>query len=170
MRRLETPEAITPQHPDRLAVGYVRLDEHPLAAWETAHREHQQDQVRHAKHWGWPAANILVLEDLGRCGCAASERTAYRQLLDMIHAGHVALVVVSDFDRLATCWDDVVEFLTLCRTTDTLVAVDGHLVDCADPLAILGLRLCCAHARNRRQEEALLAELEEAYTAIRAAR
>jgi hypothetical protein len=77
---------------------------------------------------------------------------------------------VSDFDRLATAWDDVIEFLVLCRTHNTLLAVDGALADCADPDANLGLRLRCAHTQYTRKEQALLTELEEMYIAVTADR
>lgn len=170
MRRHQTPDAINPRHRNRMAVGYVRLDEHPTTPRESAYRDQQRDQLHHAEFWGWPITNVLAIEDLGRCGCSHADRGGYRDLLQMIRAGHVGLVLVSDFDRLATAWDDVVELLALCATTDTLLAVDGVLADCADPTANVALRLRSVHTQYTRQEEALLTEVEEMYAAVRADR
>ena len=65
MRRHETPEAITPQHRNRLAVGYVRLDEYPATSGDSTYLDHQRDQLRHAERWGWPVPNLLRIEELG---------------------------------------------------------------------------------------------------------
>ncbi len=170
MRRHESPEEITTQHRNRLAVGYVRLDEHPATPQRSAYLDRQRDQLHHAARWGWPTANLRRVEELGRCGCSTADRTGLLNLFQEIRAGHVGLVLVSDFDRFATCWDDVIEVLALCRETDTLLAVDGVLADCADPAANVGLRLRCAHTQYQLKEQALLAEVEEMGAAVRPTR
>lgn len=170
MKRPKTLAAITPQHWKRLAVTYVRTQEHPMTPREYDQLDQQRDQGRYAQHWGWSADAHHVIEDLGRCGCPKEDRRGFRDLVQMIRAGHVGLVLVSDFDRLAVDWDDVIAFLALCRAADTLLAVDGALADCADPTANVCLRLRGAHTQYKQKERALLAECESLCVAVRSAR
>ena len=60
-------------------------------------------------------------------------RVALRRMCQMIWAGEVGLVLVSDMSRVARSVRDLVVFVELCRKSDTLVAVDGTLMDLATP-------------------------------------
>ena len=74
----------------------------------------------------------------------------------MIAAGQVGLLVVSDFDRLGPSSKDLVIVLHLCQKADTLVAVDGCIVDWHEPVYLRhSTRRQCGHhaGRTKRQRE-----------------
>ncbi len=53
----------------------------------------------------------------------------FQRLCQMIEANQVGVVLVSDLSRLSRSAADGAAFTRLCQTRDTLVAVDGRLVD-----------------------------------------
>ncbi len=124
----EQPEQIMPRHFERLAVDYVRLACYPAGDGEKR-IEAQLGQVKHARQWGWSEQRILVIDDIGQSGTMTAALPGFRQLCQLIEAGHVGLVLVSDLARLSRSMGDLLAFLRLCHKKDTLVAVDGVLLD-----------------------------------------
>ncbi len=155
------PEEVTPDHQRRPACVYVRLEQYPTTPRDQAERERQWGQCRHAGRWGWYPEQVLGLEDLGKCGCLSEAREGFGRLLQMVRDKQLGLVLVSDFDRLATTWDDVLEILALCRDTGTLLAVDGVVALYGDSILNLLIRLRSARAAYKRLEAELRTHEEE---------
>jgi len=125
---------ITYQHRNRLAIAYVRTACAPETPDDLAGIERQRAQVGHARAWGWPETAIQVIEDRGRSGQTAEHREGYLRLCGQIAAGTVGLVLVTDVARLTRSPEVFAQFLALCRRGNTLLAVDGRLVDPASLL------------------------------------
>ena len=122
------PKQIAPHHLERQAVVYVRLARYPDADGEKRIAA-QRAQVKHARQWEWPEEQIVVLEeDMGKSG-ANPDRSGYRRMCQMIEAGDVGIVLVSDLARLSRSLAQLVDFLRLCERKDVLVAVDGILMN-----------------------------------------
>jgi len=139
---MNRPAAITPLHTEKTAVVYVRLGTRPTCEAEEAAIEAQRAQAKFARRWGWPAESILLIEDdIGQSSTITPRRTGFRQLCQMIEAGLVGLVLVSDFSRLSRSWADLSDFLVVCQATNTLVAVDGWLAHGSDAAGNFVLRL-----------------------------
>ncbi len=121
------PNQVKPHHLRRFAAIYIRVAalsgmDHSLT--------HQRAQAQIARQWGWPEGFILVIdEDIGQSGTATTARSGFRRLCQMIEAGNVGIVIVSDMARLSRSLAQLVDFLRLCERKDVLVAVDGILGD-----------------------------------------
>jgi len=119
---------IAPHHRDRLAVVYFRWTTPPQVPQSTNLCNLYQEQV--ARAWGWPEQGIRVIEDdAGSSGSTAKGRPGFQRLCRLIKAGQVGLVLVSHIVRLSRLSKELLAFLRLCQRTDTLLAVDGILVD-----------------------------------------
>ena len=87
---------------DRLAGVYVRQS---TLQPGNRHRESTQLQygvVDRALQWGWPRAQILVIDDdLGKSGTTAAGRPGFQRLVAEVSLGHVGLVLGVEMSRLA---------------------------------------------------------------------
>lgn len=128
------PSEITPHHLSRMAVVYIRLTLRPERSAEWGAIDAQRAQVKHARSWGWPKGLIVVIdEDIGHPGPATTARSGFRRLCQMIEAGDVGIVLVSDEARLSRSPEQLRDFLSLCARKDVLVAVDGTIRPLAEP-------------------------------------
>lgn len=117
------PNAITVHHLQRRAVVYIRS-----SVYSSGSVDQQVTQRDFALRWGWPIDTVEIInDDLGASGLDA-HRPGCQRLIQMIGAEQVGLVLVTDLTRLSRSSADFERFLDLCRSTDTLLAVNGTVV------------------------------------------
>ena len=120
---------IEPHHLRRLAVVYVRLATVDHGFLSRASRLLQRAQREHALRWGWPRSAIRIVEDLGRGGEAFENRAGMQRILEWIAWSHVGLLLASDMSRLTRSRADFETLVKLCQDAETLLAVNGMLVE-----------------------------------------
>lgn len=117
------PAKIQVNHLERWAIVYVRQS-HPQQV--ERHRESAQVQANlqlRARHWGWPAERIRVLDgDQGRSGTSTVDRDDFAYLLSEIALGHVGLVLGFQINRLAREDEACCRLIKTCGAFDTLLA------------------------------------------------
>jgi DNA invertase Pin-like site-specific DNA recombinase/predicted DNA-binding transcriptional regulator AlpA len=114
-------------HLSRAAYVYLRQSS---AAQVEHNRESTQRQyalVTNASSLGWPAQQIVVIdEDLGLSGAGVVERSGFARLTSEVALGHVGIVLGLEVSRLARNNADWYRLLDLCGLTDTLIGdADG---------------------------------------------
>ena len=127
---LAGPGKIQPHHRDRLAVVYIRQSS-PQQVLE--HRESTALQYalqRRAVEWGWPAEQVLVIDqDQGRSGTTIEGREGFKHLLAEVSLDHVGLVLGIEMSRLARSCKDWHQLLEICALFGTLLADQEGLYD-----------------------------------------
>jgi DNA invertase Pin-like site-specific DNA recombinase/sugar-specific transcriptional regulator TrmB len=118
---------ISTSHLSRAAYVYLRQSS---AAQVQHNRESTQRQyalVTKASMLGWPAQQIVVIdEDLGLSGAGIVERSGFARLTAEVALGHVGIVLGLEVSRLARNNADWYRLLDLCGLTDTLIGdADG---------------------------------------------
>ena len=85
-------------------------------------RERQYELAERAVALGWPAGEVVVVdEDQGRSG-EADGRNGFQGLVAEVGLGRVGIVVGIEVSRLARGNADWYQLLDLCALTDTLIA------------------------------------------------
>ena len=90
--------------------------------------------VDKATEYGWPAAQIVVIdEDQGRSATSATGRSGFQQLVSALSLGQVGLILaleISRFARSQSDWYRVLEWAAICHTLiadeDGLYAPQDH--------------------------------------------
>lgn len=132
--RAQREEQIQRHHRKRLAVVYVRSATLRQTAPGQAGLDYRRAQRVYAYRWGWPPEAVQVIDDdIGRPGTASESRSGFQRLCRLIARGRVGLVLVSDLSRLSRSVMDLCRFRELCRRKDTLVAVDGRVINFHHP-------------------------------------
>ncbi len=127
------PAQIRPEHLQRLAIVYIRQSSLRQVQENTGSTAHQREQKEYAVRWGWPPTAIEVIEDdLGMSGTSGEERKGWQALLKRVAQQQVGLILVSDSSRLTRSSADFETLLGLCQATETLLAVEGVIVDPSD--------------------------------------
>ena len=86
-------------------------------------RERQYELAEPAVALGWPAGEVVVVdEDQGRSGKSADGRNGFQGLVVEVGLGRVGIVVGIEVSRLARGNADWYRLLDLCALTDTLIA------------------------------------------------
>jgi DNA invertase Pin-like site-specific DNA recombinase len=86
-------------------------------------RERQYELAERAVALGWPAGEVVVVdEDQGRSGKSADGRNGFQGLVAEVGLGRVGIVVGIEVSRLARGNADWYQLLDLCALTDTLIA------------------------------------------------
>ena len=144
-------------HLERDAVVYVRQSTLTQVREHTESLERQYELSQRAQVLGWPARQVVVIDDdLGRSGAESSARQGFQNLVAQVGLGKVGVILGIEVSRLARNNADWYQLLDLCALTDTLIA-DGdglyHPGDFNDRL-VLGLnpsssRRHCGHGRKR---------------------
>ncbi|MCZ7625051.1 MAG: recombinase family protein [Candidatus Methylomirabilis sp.] len=135
------PPQITPVHLAKVAVVYGRVSTPRQARDSTGSIEHQRNQQAHALAWGWRADQIRHHEDLGRSGTRADNRTAFQELLKLVSDGRVGAVLVANAARLSRAVQDFEALVALCRFRQTLLVIEGRVLDLNDPASRLMARI-----------------------------
>jgi excisionase family DNA binding protein len=136
-------EKITASHRSRDAYVYVRQSTLLQARVHTESLARQYDLRQRATALGWPAHQVVVIdEDLGRSGASAAGRAGFSELVADVGLGKAGIILALEVSRLARSNADWYQLLDLCALTDTLIAdADGiyHPATYNDRL-ILGLK------------------------------
>jgi DNA invertase Pin-like site-specific DNA recombinase len=130
-------------HLERDAVVYVRQSTLTQVREHTESLERQYELSQRAQVLGWPARQVVVIDDdLGRSGAESSARQGFQHLVAQVGLGKVGVILGIEVSRLARNNADWYQLLDLCALTDTLIA-DGdglyHPGDFNDRL-VLGLK------------------------------
>ena len=136
-------EKITASHRARDAYVYVRQSTLLQVQVHTESLARQYDLRQRATALGWPAHQVVVIdEDLGRSGATVAGRAGFSELVADVGLGKAGIILALEVSRLARSNADWYQLLDLCALTDTLIAdADGiyHPGSYNDRL-ILGLK------------------------------
>jgi DNA invertase Pin-like site-specific DNA recombinase len=140
---LDASGKVASSHLGRDAYVYVRQSTLAQVREHTESLERQYELAARAQALGWPAGQVVVIdEDLGRSGAESSQRAGFRSLVADVGLGKVGIILGIEVSRLARNNADWYQLLDLCAVTDTLIA-DGdglyHPADFNDRL-VLGLK------------------------------
>jgi DNA invertase Pin-like site-specific DNA recombinase len=122
-----TPEKITREHQQRLAIIYIRQSTPQQIERNQESTKLQYALVDRAFHFGWARETIVTIDDdLGRSGSTVEGRLGFQRLVAEVGLGHVGLVLGIEMSRLARSCRDWHQLLEICALFDTLIAdVDG---------------------------------------------
>src|SRR6202162_1523832 len=122
-----TPEKITREHQQRLAIIYIRQSTPQQVERNRESTKLQYALVDRAFHFGWARETIVTIDDdLGRSGSTVEGRLGFQRLVAEVGLGHVGLVLGIEMSRLARSCRDWHQLLEICALFDTLIAdVDG---------------------------------------------
>ncbi len=114
---------IESQHLARKAYVYVRQSTMAQVEHNVESRERQYELAERAVALGWPAGEVVVVdEDQGRSGKSADGRNGFQGLVAEVGLGRVGIVVGIEVSRLARGNADWYQLLDLCALTSTLIA------------------------------------------------
>lgn len=95
---------------------------------------HQRAQVEFAREWGWPEDAIeFETEDLGITGTSGEKRPGWKRLLQRVAREEIGLILAADISRLTRSASDFETLISLCQQADTLIAVNGEILNLHDP-------------------------------------
>ena len=120
-------EKVTGSHRARDAYVYVRQSTLLQTRVHTESLARQYDLRQRATALGWPAHQVVVIdEDLGRSGASTAGRAGFSELVADVGLGKAGIILVLEVSRLARSNADWYQLLDLCALTDTLIAdADG---------------------------------------------
>jgi len=118
---------INASHLGRAAYVYLRQSSPAQVEHNRESTQRQYALVTKASTLGWPAQQIVVIdEDLGLSGAGIVERSGFARLTAEVALGHVGIVLGLEVSRLARNNADWYRLLDLCGLTDTLIGdADG---------------------------------------------
>ena len=121
---------ITIDHLRRSAIVYLRQSTEQQVRDNTGSTDFQRSLAMVARSYGWPDAQIEIIdEDLGRSGSSSELRTGWQKLKSKIAAGQVGLVLVATISRLSRQVLDFELFRLLAAGHNTLLYTDGRVID-----------------------------------------
>ena len=116
-------EKITASHRARDAYVYVRQSTLLQVRVHTESLARQYDLRQRATALGWPAHQVVVIdEDLGRSGASAAGRAGFSELVADVGLGRAGIILALEVSRLArdnAAWYRLLDLAGVC---DTLVA------------------------------------------------
>lgn len=160
---LRRSSKVRPEHWRKLAIVYVRQSSPQQVSENRESTERQYALAGFAEELGWPAGQVLVIdEDQGRSGASAAQRSGFQRLLAEVTLDHVGIVLGLEMSRLARSSKDWHHLLELCAIFGTLLADQDGVYDPGDPndRLLLGLKGTMSEVelhtmRNRLQRGAL---------------
>lgn len=125
-----SPDKLRPTHLARQALIYVRQSSLAQVRSHTASAARQYDLAQRARELGWPAAQIVVIDqDQGQSGASAAGRDGFQRLVAAVGLGQAGAVLSLEASRLARASSDWYRLLELCILTDTLVIDEDGIYD-----------------------------------------
>src|SRR5271156_7168333 len=95
-----TPEKITREHQQRLAIIYIRQSTPQQVERNQESTKLQYALVDRAFHFGWARETIVTIDDdLGRSGSTVEGRLGFQRLVAEGGLGHVGLVLGIEMSR-----------------------------------------------------------------------
>jgi DNA invertase Pin-like site-specific DNA recombinase len=138
-----TAEKVTADHLRRDAYLYVRQSTLRQVMENTTSTQRQYGLRQRAVALGWPAAQVVVIDDdLGRSGATAEGRDGFQRLVADVGMGKAGIVLGLEVSRLARNNADWHRLLEICALTQTLILDEDGLYDpCAfNDRLLLGLK------------------------------
>ncbi len=168
------PIQIKPHHVELKAAVYNRVSTPHQAEESLGSLAHQRDQQEYPLAWGWREDQIdLYLGDLGVSASGGVNRADWQRLLREVANHQVGAVFSADHDRLSRRASDFRTLLDLCCVSDTLLVIDGVIVDPNDPndRFVAGIHAEFAEFENahraERMRKAKYAQAKGGYTVSR---
>src|SRR5262249_54171715 len=117
------PSKVQARHLDRLSIVYVRQSSAKQVSENRESTEMQYRLGERAVALGWPASQVLVIDDdLGQSGQSVHGRPGFQRLLAEVGLDHVGIVLGLEMSRLARSCRDWHQLLELCAVFGTLLA------------------------------------------------
>src|SRR4051812_21558589 len=129
-----TSPKIEPRHLRLRALVYVRQSTPQQLQHNQESTRRQYQLAERAQQMGWPAAQVLVIDDdLGLSGTSSDQRGGFQRLVASIGLGEVGIVLVTEVSRLSRCNSDWHRVIELCAVFATLIADEDGVYDPRDP-------------------------------------
>ncbi len=168
------PIQIKSHHLKRKAGVYERVSTPRQVEESVGSIAHQANQKEYPLRWGWRPDQIdLYLGDLGVSASGGVSRPDWQRLLRDIANGEVGAVFSSDHSRLSRLAATFETLLEVCCANDTLLVIDGVIVNPNDPNDRFMARIRANFAefenahRTDRMRKARLAKAKEGYPVSR---
>ncbi len=127
------PPQIKEHHLRRLFVVYARQSTPVQVRKNVGSTAHQRGLGQYGLAWGWAPDAIRIYDrDLGLSGRSEDHREDLQEIKDLIKQDKVGLLMVSNSSRLNRNVRDSEDLMALCRATDTLLAIEGNILDLSD--------------------------------------
>jgi DNA invertase Pin-like site-specific DNA recombinase len=129
MNTFETSNKITSEHIKRNAYLYIRQSTIRQVIENTESTKRQYDLKQRAIAMGWPADQIVVIDnDLGRSG-AETDRAGFQRLVSEVGMGKAGIVMGLEVSRLARNSTDWHKLLEICAFNTTLIMDEEGIYD-----------------------------------------
>jgi DNA invertase Pin-like site-specific DNA recombinase len=121
---------VTAAHLARQAILYVRQSSLQQVHDHRESTARQYDLQRRAQALGWPAEQVVVIdEDLGLSGASAASRSGFQRLVAEVGLGRVGVVMGLEVSRLARNSTDWHRLLEICALAETLILDEDGIYD-----------------------------------------
>jgi len=140
---LEASSKVTASHLARTAYLYVRQSTLRQVLENTESTERQYALRQRAVAFGWPSAQIVVIDqDQGQSGTSAADREGFQRLVADVGLGKAGIVLGLEVSRLARNSADWHRLLEICALSDTLICDEDGLYNPSDfnDRLLLGLK------------------------------
>src|SRR6266849_2652734 len=134
---------VTASHLARTAFLYVRQSTLRQVVSNTESGQRQYALRQRAIALGWPAEQIVVIDqDQGQSGASAADREGFQRLVAEVGIGKAGIVLGLEVSRLARNNADWHRLLEICALTETLILDEDGLYDPCDfnDRLLLGLK------------------------------
>jgi DNA invertase Pin-like site-specific DNA recombinase len=134
---------VTASHLARTAFLYVRQSTLRQVVSNTESGQRQYALRQRAVALGWPAEQIVVIDqDQGRSGASAADREGFQRLVAEVGMGQAGIVLGLEVSRLARNNADWHRLLEICALSETLILDEDGLYDPGDfnDRLLLGLK------------------------------
>ena len=148
---MSTTPMVQPHHLRRKAVIYIRQSTGHQVLTNRESQQLQHAMREHARHLGWPADRIEVVEtDMGRTAQSTERRDGYKALLAEVALGQIGIVLSYESTRLSRNCTDWYPLLDLCAYNQCLIADRDGVYDAATPNGrlLLGMKIPSLYNTN----------------------
>jgi DNA invertase Pin-like site-specific DNA recombinase len=126
----EAADKVSADHLRRDAYLYVRQSTLRQVMENTTSTQRQYGLRHRALALGWPAGQVVVIDDdLGRSGATAEGRDGFQRLVADVGMGKAGIVLGLEVSRLARNNADWHRLLEICALTQTLILDEDGLYD-----------------------------------------
>lgn len=123
-------EKVNASHLKRNAYLYIRQSTLRQVFENTESRLRQYDLRQRALALGWPAEQIIIIDnDLGQSAATAADREGFQRLVADVSLEKAGIVLGLEVSRLARNSTDWHRLLEICALTDTLILDEDGLYD-----------------------------------------
>lgn len=136
-------QKVQARHIRRRAYLYVRQSSMRQVFENTESTKRQYALRQRAIALGWPAEQVIVIDDdQGQSGASATGREGFQRLVAEVGMGNAGIVMGLEVSRLARNSSDWHRLLEICALTDTLILDEDGIYDPAhfNDRLVLGLK------------------------------